>query len=150
MQTDRIVDLERSFRRAGVPTFIDGYSARYAFAKALPLLVLVFILEILNALNFEFGFWPNVGFLTGGVAIALGIIGVLNVTRGARFLSVPSRVGPQEMAVFLLVPSVLPLIFGGQFRSATVTLVGNLALVGVVYLVLGFGALSILEWAGRR
>lgn len=150
MQTDRVAELERSFRRAGVPTFIDGYSARHAFAKALPLLVLVFILEILNALNFTFGFWANVGFLAGGVAIALGIIGLLNVARGARFLSVPSRVGPEEMAVFVLVPSVLPLIFGGQRTSAWVTLLGNVALIGVVYLVLGFGALSVLEWAGRR
>ena len=150
MQADRVTELERSFRRAGVPTFIDGYSARHAFAKALPLLVLVFILEILNALNRDFRFWANVGFLAGGVAIALGIIGLLNVSRGARFLSVPSRVGPQEMAVFVLVPPALPLIFGVQQRSAVVTLVGNVALIGVVYLVLGFGALSILEWAGLR
>jgi hypothetical protein len=150
MQADRVTELERSFRRAGVPTFIDGYSARHAFAKALPLLVLVFTLEILNALNFDFGFWVNVGFLAGGIAIALGIIGFLNVSRGARFLSVPSRVGPEEMAVFLVVPSVLPLIFGGQWKSATFTLVANLVLVGIVYLVLGFGVLSILEWAGIR
>jgi hypothetical protein len=149
-RADRVVQLERSFRRAGLPTFVRGYSARQAFAKALPLLTLVFVLEILNALNFEFGFWANIGFLAGGIAIALGIIGALNKTRGQPFASVPRRVGPAEMGVFVVVPSVLPLIFGGQQTSAAVTLIGNTVLLGIVYLVLGFGAVSILEWAVRR
>jgi hypothetical protein len=146
----RITELERSFRRAGLPTFIRGYSARQAFAKALPLLTLVFVLEILNALNFDFPFWTNVGFLAGGIGISLGIIGALNVARGQPFFSVPRRVGPAEMLVFVLVPSLLPLLFGGQVTSAVVTLIGNTLLLGLVYLVLGFGAVSILEWAVRR
>ncbi len=147
---DRIGELERGFRRAGLPTFLRDHSARRAFAKALPLLTLAFVLEILNALNFAFGFWANVGFLLAGIALALGILGLVNVARRQRFLSVPRRVGPPEMAVFVLVPSALPLIFGGQQTSAAVTLIGNVALVGLVYLVLGFGAVSILAWAGRR
>jgi hypothetical protein len=146
----RVGELERSFRRAGLPTFILGYSARHAFAKALPLLTVVFVLEILNALNVEFGFWTNVGFLAGGIGIAFGIIGILNVKRKQAFVSIPSRVGPVEIAVFVLVPSILPLIFGAQWTSASVTLAGNLAFVGLVYLVRGFGALSIIEWAGLR
>ena len=52
--------------------------------------------------------------------------------------------------MFVLVPALLPLIFGGQWKSAIVTLIGNVVLLGLVYLVLGFGALSILAWAGRR
>ena len=152
MADDRISQLERSFRRAGLPTFVSGYSARRAFAKALPLLTIVFVLEILNALNNDFGFWPNVGFLAGGIAISLGMIGILNLARGQRFLSVPRLVGVPEMIVFVVVPSVLPLLFGfgKQRTSAIVTLVGNTALLGLVYLVLGFGAVSILEWAVRR
>jgi hypothetical protein len=146
----RVGELERSFRRAGLPTFIRGYSARQAFAKALPILTVAFVLEILNALNFDFGFWTNVGFLAGGIGIALGIMGALNVARGQRFLSVPHRVGLAEMIVFVVVPSVLPLIFGAQETSAVVTLIGNTILLSLVYLVLGFGAVSILEWAARR
>jgi hypothetical protein len=146
----RVTELERSLRRAGLPTFVQGYSARRAFAKALPFLALVFVIEILNALNLDFGFWTNVGFLAGGLAISLGIIGALNVARGQPFLSVPRLAGPAEMVVFVVVPSVLPLIFGGQEVSAAVTMLVNVALIVAVYLVLGFGALSILAWAGRR
>ena len=146
----RIAELERGFRRAGLPTFIRGYSARRAFAKALPLLTLVFVLEILNALNRDFSFWVNVGFLAGGIALALGVVGLLNLARGQRFLEPPRRIGLPEMAVFVFVPAILPLVFGGQEISATVTLLANAALLGAVYLVLGFGVLSILAWAGRR
>jgi hypothetical protein len=146
----RTRELERGFRRAGLPTFIQGYSARRAFAKALPLLTLVFVLEILNALNLDFDFWVNVGFLAGGIALALGAVGLLNLGRGQPFLSAPRRIGIPEMLVFLLVPSMLPLVFGGQERSAAVTMLVNATLLGTVYLVFGFGALSILAWAGRR
>jgi len=150
MADHRIEDLERSFRRAGLPTFVRGHSARQAFAKALPLLTFVFVVEILNWLNFEFGVWANAGFLVGGIAIALGIIGLMNVSRGQPLLSVPQKVGIGEMVVFVFVPAVLPLIFGGQQRSAVVTLLGNSLLLSAVYLVLGFGAVPILAWAGRR
>jgi hypothetical protein len=150
MDDHRIEDLERSFRRAGLPTFVRGYSARRAFAKALPLLTFVFVVEVLNALNFDFSFWTNVGFLAGGIAIALGILALLNVPRGQPLLSVPRRIGRAEVSVFVLVPALLPLIFGGQWTSAIVTLIANVLLLSAVYLVLGFGAVSILAWAGRR
>ena len=150
MHADRIKDLERSFRRAGLPTFIRGYSARRAFAKALPLLTFVFVVEVLNALNKDFGFWTNVGFLAGGIAIAMGIVALLNVSRGQPLLSVPRRIGRAEVVVFLSVPALIPLIFGGQWKDAVVTLIGNVVLLSIIYLVLGFGALSIMAWAGRR
>ncbi len=150
MDADRIKDLERSFRRAGLPTFIRGYSARRAFAKALPLLTFVFVVEVLNALNDDFGFWTNVGFLAGGIAIAVGIIALLNVWRGQPLLSVPRRIGRAEVVVFVSVPALLPLIFGGQWKHTIVTLIGNVVLLSIIYLVLGFGALSIMAWAGRR
>jgi hypothetical protein len=149
-QEPQIAELERSFRRAGLPTFVEGYSARRAFARALPLLSAVFVIEVLNALNLAFGLWANLGFLVAGVAIALLAVGSLNVARGHRFLSMPRRVGVPEMVVFVAVPAALPLLFGPQRTSALVTATVNAALLGAIYLVLGFGALSILGWAGRR
>ena len=146
----RVVELERSFRRAGLPTFIEGYSARRAFARSLPLLAAVFVVEVLNALNLEFGLWPNLGFLLAGIAISLLAVGLLNVARDQPFFSMPRRVGVPEMVVFVTVPAVLPLLFGPQRTSAIVTLAVNAGLLGAIYLVLGFGALSILGWAGRR
>jgi hypothetical protein len=62
----------------------------------------------------------------------------------------PRRVGVAEMVVFVAIPAALPLLFGPQRTSALVTAAVNAALLGAIYLVLGFGALSILAWAGRR
>src|SRR6185436_5805885 len=60
------------------------------------------------------------------------------------------KVGVPELAAFVLLPVVLPLVFGGQARSALVTGLANLALLGLVWLVVGFGVFPILRWTGAR
>ncbi len=75
---------------------------------------------------------------------------MVNHQRGRPPLSVPDRVGPIELAAFVLVPALLPLVFGGQVTSALVTAGGNLVLLALIYGVVGIGLLSILRWAGGR
>ena len=41
-------------------------------------------------------------------------------------------------------------MFGGQLTSALVTGVGNLLLLGAIWLVVGFGVFSILRWIAAR
>lgn len=147
----RIREIERSFRRAGLPNLIEDYSAAEdVFTRALPFLTLVFLLEIFNALNLEWAWWANVLALLGGVAILLGAAGAMNVARGRPFASVPTRVGPIELGAFVVLPSILPLVFGGQWRSALVTAGAQLLLLGLVYLVIAYGLISILRWTARR
>ena len=55
-----------------------------------------------------------------------------------------------ELALFVIVPALLPLIFNGQWRSALVTAVGNLVLLGLIYAVVGLGLASILRWTLGR
>ena len=50
----------------------------------------------------------------------------------------------------MLVPALLPLVFNGQWRSAIVTAVVNLALLALVYGVVGLGLVSILRWTAGR
>ena len=71
---------------------------------------------------------------------------IVNRLRGRPFSSMPRTVGRVELAAFVLVPALLPLIFGGQTRSAWVTAVANLLLLLLIYAVLGYGLLSILRW----
>jgi hypothetical protein len=148
---ERIRELERSFRRAGLPNLIEDYSAAEdVFTRALPFLTLVFLLEIFNALNLEWAWWANVLALLGGVAILLGAAGAMNVARGRPFASIPSRVGTVELSAFVVLPSILPLVFGGQWRSALVTAGAQMVLLGLVYLVIAYGLISILRWTARR
>ncbi len=147
----RIRELERGFRHAGLPLLIEGYTATEdVFTRAIPLLVLVFVLEVLGAANLEWSVGVNALAIAGGIVVLLGAFGVLNVVRGRPFLSVPRKVGVPELAAFVLFPAGLPLAFGGQLTSALVTSLANLALVLAIYVVVGFGVFSILRWSVER
>ena len=147
----RIRELERRFRSAGLPVLIEGYSATEdIFTRAIPLLSLVFVIELLGAINLDWSAGWNVLAFVGGVALVLVAIGLLNVARGRRFLSMPRKLGVPELTAFVLVPVVLPLVFGGQLESALVTGIVNLLLIGAIWLVVGFGVFSILWWVVAR
>jgi hypothetical protein len=60
MTTDdeRLHEYERSFRRAGLPLFIEDLSAwEDIFNRAAPLLALVFLGEMFGALNLDWSWW---------------------------------------------------------------------------------------------
>ena len=146
----RIAELERGFRRDGLPNLILDFSAAEdVFTRAIPFLTLVFVLEMVNAADIGAG-WANVLFVLGGAVIMLGAFGVLNLARGRRFLSVPARVGAPELLAFVLLPALLPVVFSRQLLFGFNTLLANSALLLLVYLVVGFGLLSIVRWAGAR
>ncbi len=50
----------------------------------------------------------------------------------------------------MLVPALLPLVFGGQVTSAAVTAAANLLLLAFIYAVVGYGMLAIVGFAARR
>ena len=148
---NEVADFERQFRRAGLPLFIENYSATGdIFTRAVPILAFVFIAEMLGAISLDWSPLANVAAALGGLAILVGSFGIVNRLRGRAFLALPDRVGKTELALFVLLPALLPLIFGGQVRSAIVTAVGNLLLLGFLYLVIGYGLLSTLRWGSVR
>lgn len=148
---ERIVELERGFRHAGLPLFIEGYSASTdVFNRVVPLLGLVFLGEMLGALNLDWSPAANVAAALGGLAILVVAVALINTRNGDPALGIPRRVGKTELAGFVLLPALLPLIFGGQWRSALVTAGGNLLLLGLIYAVVGYGLLWILRWVPGR
>ena len=147
----RIAELERGFRRAGLPLFIEDYSATTdVYNRVVPLLGLVFIGEMLGALNFEWSAVANVAAALGGLAILLVAVALINRRNGSPSLAMPNRVGKTELAGFVLLPALLPLIFGGQWLSALVTAGANLLLLAVIYAVVGYGLIWILRWVMGR
>jgi len=150
-RADELAAYEQRFRRAGLPLFIQGFSASTdVFNRVVPLLALVFCAEMLGAIDLDWSLAANIAAALGGLAILLVAIGIANRLRGRPFRSVPRTVGRAELALFVLVPALLPLIFGGQFRSALVTAGVNLLLLGLVYAVVGYGLLAIVRWVFAR
>ncbi|TDC49099.1 hypothetical protein E1212_19185 [Jiangella ureilytica] len=142
---------ERRFRRSGLPLFIEDYTASEdIFTRAAPLLALVFLGEMLAATELEWPLLLNLVAALGGMAILIVAFGLLNRARGRRFLELPNDVGWPELAAFVLVPALLPVIFGGQWRQFLAIAAGNTLLLLLIYLVVGFGFIATVFWALSR
>jgi hypothetical protein len=147
---ERIRELELGFRRDGLPNLIVGLSAAEdIFTRAIPFLALVFVVEIVNALDIDAG-WTNLLLALGGAAVLIGGFGTLNVLQGRRFFSIPARVGTPELVAFVVLPAVLPVLFSGQVLFGVNTLLVNAGILLLVYVVIGFGLIAIVRWTGVR
>jgi hypothetical protein len=146
----RIRELERGFRRDGLPNLIVGLSAAEdIFTRAIPFLTLVFVVEVVSALDVDAG-WANLLLALGGAAVLLGGFGLLNLARGRRFLSIPRRVGIPELVMFVTLPALLPVVFSRQLLFGFMTILVNVAIVVLAYLVVGFGLVFIVWWVVLR
>jgi hypothetical protein len=148
---DQVAAYERHFRRAGLPLFVEGFSASTdVFNRAAPLLGLVFIVELLGAGQLDWTWWQNLLAVLSALALMLGAIALMNVAQGRPARAIPSRLGRTELAGFVVLPALLPLIFGGQLGSAATTIAVNLLILALIYAVFVFGLLSILRWVFAR
>ena len=148
--TSRRESVERWFIHRGVPHVIHDYRATTdVFTRAVPFLALVFLVEIFASFGDRFDGWAQFGVFWAGAGIALGAVAAVNRLRGRRLFQLPDRVGAIELAVFMLVPPVLPALFSNNPWSDAVGLgLINLALLVGAYVVVSFGLLPMLVWAG--
>jgi hypothetical protein len=149
--SERLRAYENGFRDAGLPLFSEDISPyEDVFNRAAPLLGIVLLGELLGAGQLDWTWWQNVLAVAAGLVILLAAVAIGNRVRGRPIRAIPERLGKTELAGFVLVPAVLPLIFGGQIGSALVTAGGNLLLLGLIYAVVGLGLISILRWVLGR
>ena len=142
---------EQRFRRAGLPLFIEDFSPTHdIFSRATPLLVLVFLFELLGAVSLDWSWQRNLLTALAGLAILIAGFGLLNRFRHRRFWSFPDRFGGPELAVFVLLPALLPIITDGQWHQFLGVAIGNLLLVGAVYAVVGYGLIGTTLWGLHR
>jgi hypothetical protein len=148
---EAIVTTERWFLKRGLPHFIADYSpTEDVLTRAVPLLTLIFLFEVANAPSREFPLWLSVVAVVTGFAILLGAWMLANRIRGRPLFARPDSVGAFEVAVFVFVPPALPLLFGGQWRSALATAGGNAGLLVVIYLGTSYGVVPMTRWAAAR
>lgn len=142
---------EQRFRRAGLPLFIEDFSPTHdIFTRAAPLLVVVFLVEMLGATSLDWHWWQNLLAALGGlIALVVGF-GLLNGFRGRPFFSLPTRFGIPELAVFVFLPALLPVVTQEQVRQFFGIAIANLVLVGIAYVVIGYGLIATTYWGLRR
>ncbi|MGW6266357.1 hypothetical protein [Cellulosimicrobium funkei] len=142
---------ERLFRRNGLPLLVEGHSLdRDVFGRSAPFLLVVLLAELSGAVRSGWPAGANALALLGAAALVAAAYAGLNVVRGRPWSTLPQSVGVPELAFFVLVPALLPVVFGGQWGDALLTVVGNLVLLGIVRVVVGYGVLSSLWWGLAR
>jgi hypothetical protein len=145
---DVLDDIETWFERRGVPQFIARRkAASEVFTRSLPLLVLFYLLGGMLALDSENWSWGrNVLVAIGVVAVLVATWCVANRLRGRTTFSIPERVGPVELALFVVGPTIPTLVFDPHLRSFLTALAFGLLSLVVVYLFSTFGVGSIARW----
>jgi hypothetical protein len=141
-------ETEQWFVDRGVPHFIDSYNASEdVLTRSLPILVLLFLFSSISAIDLD---WPAWGIITasaGGLLILLAAWAGINRLRGVKpLLRRPSRVGAVEIGVFLAGPTLLPIIFGWDWKGALITFGTQLVVLALVYAVTSYGVIAISWW----
>jgi len=144
-------EIERWFIRRGVPHFIDDYAPTTdIWNRSLPMLVIAYLAGGLNALNLRDWTWQrNVLTALAVVVVLLGGWAATNVARGRHAFDVPDVVGTPELALFLIGPTIPPMVFG-QWGDAIQALIEGAAVLAVIFLATSYAVLALLGWALRR
>ena len=140
---------ERWFVKRGLPHFIDEYRATTdVWTRAAPFLILVFFAELAFSLDEKREGVDELLPLLGGAAIFLVAITAVNLFRGRSPLQRPDKVGTPELAVFVLTPPLLPLIFSHDHATDPLGAVAlNLTILLVVYVVTSYALVPMTRWA---
>lgn len=146
-------DIEYWFVIRGVPHFVerktDG-SILDTWTRALPLLVIAYLLRGFNAL--DLADWS----LVRNLAVAVAVLAILIATwvlsnrlRGVPAFARPTDIDPPELVLFILGPAVPVLVFG-QFGDAVESIVWGFAMLAVIYFWSSYGIGWLLLWGLRR
>lgn len=148
LSAERADDVERWFIRRGLPLFIHRYNAAEdVFTRALPVLSLVFVIELVVATDTDWSTGQNLAALTAGLTVMVGGYALINRLRGRRPFQRPQDVGFPELATFVVLPALLPLLIGGRWVGAGLTILFNLSFLAVVAAVITFGIVPMIRWA---
>jgi hypothetical protein len=143
--------VERWFITEGVPHFIVDYSAsHFVLTRAAPVLVAYLVGTTVLAMRFEESLLFNIAALALALTVVLGGWAALNVVRGRPLRSLPTHVGGPEIAAFLLLPALPPLLLGLQVSDAATAIAESAVFLGIVYLATSYGLIAVVRWAVQR
>ncbi|MEX0663983.1 MAG: hypothetical protein WD598_04335 [Acidimicrobiia bacterium] len=146
---DAIEATEQWFVGRGLPHFIFRYSAsRDVWTRAAPLLTLVALVEVVvNAPSADFEVWVSVLVSVAAFMAVIAVWAVSNRLRNRPLFARPEDVGPVEVALFVVLPALVPIATDGQWRSGLVTGGANLALLLLIYVTTSYGLIPMSRWA---
>ena len=154
MATDeRVNEIERWFVRRGVPHLVESDTddtVLDTWTRALPLLVIAYVLLGLNALDLrEWSVAQNLAATAGVIAMLVAAWVLSNRLRGAASFARPTDIDAPELLLFVFGPA-LPVLAFGQPGDAFESVVLALVLLVLIYLWSSYGIGPLLQWGARR
>ena len=145
---DPVRATERWFVSRGLPHFVYRFrTSRDVWVAVVPIVLLLFVIEIaVLAPNEEYPILGSIAAVIGGVVVLVAVWMVTNKLRGRGWIARPDRIGPVEVLLFVLGPALIPLAFGGQWRSAIITAAINFVVLGLAYLERRYAVVSLARW----
>lgn len=142
-------EVDRWFLRQGLPHLIPGYRASTdVYTRAAPALVLLLAASTVLSFSERLSGWIQASALAASLAIVGAAAVGVNRLRGRRAFALPERVGRLELAVFVVTPAIPAALFGdGGLWEGAVVIAGQLVLLGVVSLIVGYGLVPLTRWA---
>lgn len=149
----RLTEIEAWFVERGLPHFVERQQKATAiWARALPLLVIAYLLRSLSVLRLTGDAWTgNENLLAAGfgLVVALATWVVANLVRGRRPFERPRSIGGAELVVFILGPAI-PAVLFGQWSDGLETVLIGLAVLAALWVITSYGVPSLLRWAWGR
>jgi hypothetical protein len=150
-ETRTLEAIESWFVAEGIPHFVADHSpTRVVLRRAAPVLVVYLAVTLLMTASFTWSFEVNVLAVLGAAALVIGGWIAVNIVRGRNWLSLPDRFGYFEVAAFLIIPALPPLVIGFQVSDAVVALVERAIFLAIIYIATSYGLIGALRWAFRR
>ena len=151
--TERAHEIERWFVQRGVPHLVESDSDASildTWTRALPLLVVAYLLLGLNALDLrQWSLAQNLATAAVVIAMLLAAWVLSNRLRGVAAFARPTDIDAPELLLFVLGPAI-PVVTFGQYRDAVEGVALALGLLLVIYLWSSYGVGPLLRWGVRR
>jgi hypothetical protein len=141
-------EIEHWFIRRGLPHFIDGYSAGTdIWTRSLPVLGIAYVAGGLNALDlYDWSVARNLAAAALVLFVLVAGLVMTNVLRGQPAFSVPRKIGPAELSLFLIGPT-LPALLLGQPGDALQSILTGLGVLLVIYIFTSYGLVPMTTWS---
>ncbi len=153
MTPERRREIERWFARRGVPQLIEGYSSEGAMdSRAAPLISLWLVVGTVTDWGTRAG-WPLAWNLVGVAGTLAWMALVWTVVSRLRHRPValrPSTFDLLDIATIGFLPAVPAALMHQDALDAVATMLESLAVIGAIYVVIGFGLIEIGMWAFER
>lgn len=146
---EELAAVEEFFLRSGMPHLAADYDPREdTLTRLRPALAVLFAVALAVVLRPDWPWWQRVPAVLLGLAVAVGVLVLVNVVRG-RPAGGGGRVGFSEALALVLAPALASAALGDDARRVALVAAGSLAAAALFYALTSLGVVPLLLHQGR-